>query len=88
MNGLYLWSKIYSLKEDRCMKHDCLGGLPGRETCIEEKTETVRTDETSMKLAQVCGRFEEDRKPSRGSRKRKQWGEKRNVESYHSKREP
>ena len=36
MNGLYLWSKIYSMKEDRYMKHDCLGGLPGRETCIAE----------------------------------------------------
>lgn len=37
MNGLYLWSKIYSLKEDRYMKHDCLGGLPGRHTCIKKK---------------------------------------------------
>lgn len=26
MNGLYLWYETYSLKEDRYMKHDCLGG--------------------------------------------------------------
>lgn len=51
MNGLYLWSKIYSLKEDRCMKHDCLGGLPGRETCIEENT--VRTNETSSSVRSI-----------------------------------
>lgn len=27
LNGLYLWSKIHSLKEGRYMKHDCLGGM-------------------------------------------------------------
>lgn len=50
MNGLYLWSKIYSLKEDRYMKHDWLGGLPGRETCIEENMETVSTDGTGSNM--------------------------------------
>lgn len=41
MNGLYLWSKIYSLREDRYMKHDCLGGLPGREICIAENRKST-----------------------------------------------
>lgn len=49
-DGLYLWSKIYSLKKDRYMKHDCLGGLPGRDTCKEANMETVKTVQTGSKL--------------------------------------
>lgn len=50
MNGLYLWYTIYILKKDRQMKYDCLGSVPGRETCMDIKTQGHKENERNKVL--------------------------------------
>lgn len=50
MNGLYLWYTIYILKKDRQMKYDCLGSVPGRETCMDIKAQGHKENERNKVL--------------------------------------